>query len=475
MAEVGLGWSMASHRREGRRLDSQPVTANPDPEELAARLVGLEIELIRRAPESDIEPTLDRIKGLLELVGSPNRAFPSVHVAGTNGKSSTARMVDALLTSFGLRTGRFTSPHLETVRERIAIDGEPIGEAQLLAAWDDMAPQLALLEQDGGRSLTFFEVLTALAFVAFADAPVAAAIVEVGLGGTWDATNVVDAPVGVILPIALDHMDWLGHEIELIAGEKAGILKPDTLAVLAQQPVAAAEVVLSRAADVGATVAREGFEFGVLDRRVALGGQLLTLRGLGGEYDEVFLPLHGAHQAHNASCALAAVEAFLGGGSGPLDAETVRAGFAAVEVPGRLEVVRRSPPVLVDVAHNPAGAASLAEAVSDAFGFSHLVGVVGVLDDKDAPGILAALEPLCDEVIVTRSSSVRALDPERLGELAVEAFGAERVVVEPELPAALERAVESADIEGGLVGSGVLVTGSVTVVGEARALLRRRG
>ena len=448
------------------------MTSPSDSADLAARLVGLEVELIRRAPESNIEPTLDRIERLVDLLGTPQRSFPSLHVAGTNGKSSTTRLIDSLLLSFGLRTGRYTSPHLETVRERIALDGEPISEAQLVAAWDELAPYLALLEQDGGRGLTFFEVLTALAFVAFADAPVSAAVVEVGLGGTWDATNVVEAPVGVVLPVDLDHVDWLGHHLATIAGEKAGIIKEGMFAVYARQDPTVSEVLLRRARDVGATVAREDFEFGVLDRQIAVGGQLLSLRGLSGVYDEIYLPLHGAHQAHNAASALAAVEAFLGGGTGTLDPELVREGFANASVPGRLEVVRRSPTVVVDVAHNPAGATALAVAVSDAFDFSHLVGVIGVLDDKDATGILTALEPILAEVVVTRSSSVRALDPDRLGALALEVFGSDRVVVEPQLPVALELAVEAADTAGGLGGSGVIVTGSVTVVGEARALFR---
>lgn len=447
------------------------MTPSGDPEDLAQRLVGLEIELIRRAPESQIEPTLDRIEAVLDLLGQPQRSYPVIHVAGTNGKSSTVRMVDSLLRAFGLRTGRFTSPHLQTVRERIAIDGQPISEERLLAAWDEVSPYLAIVEGDGGRSLTFFEVLTALGFVAFADAPVAAAVIEVGLGGTWDATNVVEAPVGVIMPVDIDHVDWLGHDVVTIAGEKAGIIKPDMLAVIAQQQPDVAEVLLRRAAEVGAQVAREGFEFGVLDRQVAVGGQLLQLRGLGGEYEDVFLPLHGAHQAHNAACALAAVEGMLGGGRDRLAPDVVLQGFAEVTVPGRLEVMRTSPAVVVDVAHNPAGAAALASAVADAFTFDRLVGVVGVLDDKDATGILAALEPLLNEVVVTRSNSPRALDPNRLGQLAVEVFGPQRVVVEPSLPEAIERAVTSAEDEGALGGVGVLVTGSVTVVGEARRLL----
>ncbi|HVQ88755.1 MAG TPA: folylpolyglutamate synthase/dihydrofolate synthase family protein [Actinomycetes bacterium] len=449
-----------------------PSDSPNDPEQLAARLVGLEIELIRRAPESDIEPTLDRVEAVLELLGAPQRSFPSIHVAGTNGKSSTTRMIDSLLASFGLRTGRFTSPHLETVRERIALDGEPISEGQLLTAWDEIAPYLTLVEQDGGRSLTFFEVLTVLAFVAFADAPVAVAAVEVGLGGTWDATNVVEAPVGVVMPIDLDHVDWLGHDIESIAQEKAGIIKQGMLAVIALQQPAAMQVLLDRCAEVGATVAREGVEFGVLEHRIALGGQLLKLRGLGGEYEEIYVPLHGVHQAHNAACALAAVEGFLGGGSGRLDADLVREGFANVAVPGRLEIVRRGPAVVVDVAHNPAGAKALAAAVVDSFDFSQMVGVVGVLDDKDAAGILAALEPLLSEVVITASTSMRALQPDRLAELAVDIFGDDRVMVEPLLPNALERAITAAEADGDLGGAAVLVTGSVTIVAEARKLLK---
>jgi dihydrofolate synthase/folylpolyglutamate synthase len=448
------------------------VTPPADSDDLAEQLVGLEIELIRRAPESDIEPTLDRIEGLLDLLGSPQRAYPSIHVAGTNGKSSTTRMIDCLLAAFGLRTGRFTSPHLETVRERIAIDGRPITEERLLSAWDEVRPFLEMLESDGERALTFFEVLTALAFVSFADAPVAAAVIEVGLGGTWDATNVVTAPVGVVTPVDLDHVDWLGHDVVAIAGEKAGIIKEGMLAVLAQQAPEVTEVLLRRAEEVGATVAREGFEFGVLERRVAVGGQLLRLRGLGGEYDEIFLPLHGAHQAHNAACALAAVEGMLGNGSGPLDLEVVREGFAEAAVPGRLEVMRTSPTIVVDVAHNPAGAAALATAVSDAFSFDRLVGVLGVLDDKDARGILVALEPLLTAVVITRSTSPRALDPARLADLAVDVFGEDRVVVAPALPDAIDQAVAAAEADGGAGGVGVLVTGSVTVVGEARRLLR---
>lgn len=440
---------------------------------MAAQLLALEVELIRRAPESDIEPTLDRVTAVLDLLGAPQRAFPSVHVGGTNGKSSTTRMIDALLSGFGLRTGRFTSPHLETVLERIALDGDAIDAEHLVSAWEEVAPYLGLVEDDGGRRLTFFEVLTILAFVAFADAPVAAAVVEVGLGGTWDATNVVDAPVGVILPVAMDHMEWLGHDVVTIAGEKAGIIKPNMVVIVAEQEPEVAQVLLKRAAAVGAVVRMAGADFGVEERAIAVDGQQLTLRGLSGTYDDIYLPLHGAHQAHNAACALAAVEAFLGGGATPLDIQTVREVFAGVSVPGRLEVVRRSPTVVVDVAHNPAGATALAAAVVEAFDYSQIVGVVGVLDDKDAVGILQALEPVLSELVVTQSSSARALDPERLGALAVDVFGFDRVVVEPQLVNAIDRALGLAESEGSLGAAGVLITGSVTVVGQARTLLRR--
>lgn len=453
-----------------------PNAPTPDPHanEEAEHLLDLEVELIRRAPESQIEPSLDRVRAVLDLMGNPERAFPGVHVAGTNGKSSTAAMIDSLLSAYGLRTGRFTSPHLETVRERIRIDGELIDSGRLLAAWEDLAPLIALVEADGERALTFFEVLTLLAFAAFADAPVAVGVVEVGLGGVWDSTNVISPPVGVVTPIGMDHMDWLGHDLATIAGQKAGIIKAGMVAVLAEQDPIASDVLMERAAEVGAMVLREGVDFGVVDRQLAIGGQLLTLKGVGGIYEDVFLPLHGEHQARNAACALVAVEAFLGGGTGALDGDAVGQGFAAVSVPGRLEIIRRSPTVLLDVAHNPHGVAALAEAISDAFAFHRLIGVVGVLGDKDAEGILSILEPLLAEVVITRSNSPRAFDPDDLGALAADIFGADRVIIEHSLPEAIEQAVTAAEATGDIEGVGVLVTGSATVVGQARALLRSR-
>jgi dihydrofolate synthase/folylpolyglutamate synthase len=435
-------------------------------------------ELLARVPESIIAPTLDRMTALVELLGDPQRSAPAIHITGTNGKTSTARMVDSLLRSFGLHTGSYTSPHLTTPRERILLDGEPIAEERFVAGYLEIAPYLQLVDARslavGGPPLSFFEAMTALAYACFADAPIEVGVIEVGMGGRWDATNVIDAVVAVITPVSLDHVEYLGADIAAIAAEKAGIIKPGAVAVLGQQEPAAAEVLLREAVLVDATVAREGLEFGVMRREVAVGGQLLTLRGLGGgEYEDVFLPLHGAHQAHNASLALAAVEAFLGGGRGSLDAEVVRAGFADATSPGRLEIVRRSPTVVLDAAHNPAGAQALAAAVADSFAFDHLIGVIAILADKDAVGVLSALEPVLDQVVVTASSSPRALPVADLAALAREIFGTDRVTVEPRLADAIETAIGMAEESGDLGGHGVLITGSVATAGEARALLGR--
>jgi dihydrofolate synthase / folylpolyglutamate synthase len=445
------------------------------PEDGAAALRQVEAELALRWPESRLDPSLDRIAALVDALGSPQRAYPVVHVTGTNGKTSTARMIEALLRGTGLRTGRFTSPHVESVTERIAVDGEPLSAAAFAAAYEDIAPVAALVDgRTGGPPLSYFEVLTAMAFAAFADAPVDVAVVEVGMGGSWDATNVADGQVAVVTPVSLDHTDYLGSELTDIAAEKAGIIKPGAFAVLAQQPVEVAEVLLRRAGEVRATVAREGLEFGVLTSSLAVGGQLVTVQGLGQVYEDLFLPLHGAHQAHNAACALAAVGAFLGGGQGGPDAELVRTALAGVSSPARLEVIRRSPTILVDAAHNPAGAAATAAAVSDSFTFSRLVGVVAVLADKDARGLLEALEPVLAAVVVTQNSSPRALPVEDLAAVATDVFGAERVEVAARLDDALDAGVRLAEDTGEITGVGVLVTGSVVTAAEARALLRGR-
>ncbi len=433
--------------------------------------------LLQRWPETRLDPSLERIAALCDLLGQPQRAYPVVHLSGTNGKSSTSRMVDTLLRGLGLRTGRFTSPHLESIAERISVDGEPLTPERFAEVYAEVAPYATIVDNSGAHPVSFFEFVTAMGFAAFADAPVDAAVVEVGMGGSWDSTNVADAAVAVVTPIGIDHSRYLGDSVADIALEKAGIIKPATFTVLAQQEVEAAEVLLGRVAEVGATVAREGMEFGVLQRVPGMGGQVLTLQGLGATYDDVFLPLYGAYQAHNAACALAAVEAFAGGKGldGGLDVGLVREAFGQVTSPGRLEVVRRSPTVVLDAAHNPHAAVALADAVQESFAFSPLVGVVGVMADKDVAGLLDAFEPIMATIVCTQNSTSRSLPAQDLAEVALGVFGQDRVEVVTRLDDALDRAVALAETSEaddlGLGGGGVLVTGSVITVGEARTLL----
>ena len=429
--------------------------------------------LLSRWPESRMEPSLDRIRALCDVLGNPQTGYPAVHLTGTNGKTSTSRMIDTLITATGLRTGRFTSPHVESMTERICVDGEPLSEEAFVAAYQDVAPYLDIVDAVEPIRLSFFESIVGMALATFADAPVDAAVVEVGLGGAWDATNVVDAAVAVLLPIAVDHEKYLGDRPEVIAREKAGIIKPGATAVVAEQLPEVAAVIVEHATEVGATLLWEGVDFAVEHRVPAVGGQMLRLRGLRASYDDVFVPLYGAHQGQNAVLALAAVEAFLG--DEPLDADLVLGAFAEVTSPGRLEVVRRSPTIVLDAAHNPHGAKAAAEALEDSFAFNPMIGVVGVMADKDYEGVLAAFEPVFAELVVTQNSTPRALPARELAEVARGIFGPDRVHVAPRLDDAIEMATNLADT-GGVYGSGgVVITGSVVTIGEARTLLRPRG
>jgi dihydrofolate synthase / folylpolyglutamate synthase len=448
--------------------------------DIETRMHEVEQEIISRRPEHSVDLALDRMNDLVSLLGDPQRSAPVIHITGTNGKTSTARMTDALLRSRGLRTGRFTSPHLVSIRERIVVDGAPVSPESFVAAYDEVIPYVKLVDERHPVAMSFFEVLTGMAFAIFADTPVDVMILEVGVGGRLDCTNVADGVVAVITPISLDHTRLLGNTVEEIAAEKAGIIKPGAVAVLAQQPLSAAEVLLRYAVEVGATVAREGVEFGVLSREQAVGGQQVTLRGLRGTYDDVYLPLFGLHQAGNAACALAAVEAFAGvsDADSPLDAGLVREAFAKVTSPGRLEVIRRSPTIIIDAAHNPAGMAATVAAIEESFTFARLSGVFAASGDKDVPGILAELEPLLTDIVVTSNSSDRAMDPEQLAELAAEIFGEDRVQSAPRLDDAIEIAVALADeavAETGPGSGGVLITGSVITAGDARRLLGPAG
>ncbi len=447
----------------------------PDSAHQVESYAEAERALLARWPETKLDPSLDRIAALTELLGDPQHAYPVIHLTGTNGKTSTSRMIDTLVRATGLRTGRFTSPHVESMTERISVDGEPLSEESFTAAYNEILPYLALVERDpalSGHPLSFFETVVAMAYAAFADAPVDIAIVEVGMGGTWDATNVADATVAVVGPVSVDHSKYLGDRPQDIALEKAGIIKPGSIVVTAEQETAVAQVLAERAVEVGARVLAEGIDFGVQHRVPAVGGQMLSLRGLRGEYDEVFLPLHGAHQAQNAALALAAVEAVAG--DEPLDAELVREAFAEVTSPGRLEVIRRSPTIVLDAAHNPHGAAAAAEALLDSFTFNPLIGVVGVMADKDYEGVLAAFEPVLGHVVCTQNSTPRAMPAEELAEVATGIFGVDRVHLAPRLDDAIDTAAGLAESEGVYGSGGVLVTGSVVTVGEARRMLKAR-
>ena len=454
-------------------LPDAPAEARP-----AETFAEAEDALLSRWPETKLEPSLDRISAFTELLGDPQAAYPVIHLTGTNGKTSTSRMIDTLLRALDLRTGRFTSPHVERMTERISVDGEPLTDEEFVAAFNDVAPYTHLVDGSEDHPLSFFETVVGMAYAKFAEAPVDVAVVEVGMGGSWDATNVADAAVAVVLPVAVDHARYLGDTPAVIAVEKAGIIKPGSVAVLADQSAEVAEVLLARVAEVGATAVREGLDFGVVSRTPAVGGQMLTLQGLRARYDEVFLPLYGAHQAQNAAVALAAVESFVSGGDA-LDADVVRAAFAQVTSPARLEVVRRSPTIVLDAAHNPHGAEATAAALDDSFVFSPLIGVIGVMGDKDAEGLLAAFEPHLAHVICTQNSTDRAMPAEQLAVTAREVFGEDRVTVEPRLADAIDAAAalaEAGEAVGESIGSGaVLVTGSVVTAGEARTLLVSTG
>ncbi|WP_285724378.1 bifunctional folylpolyglutamate synthase/dihydrofolate synthase [Psychromicrobium xiongbiense] len=436
-------------------------------------------DLLGRAPENRMEPRMAPLWRAMEILGEPQKAYPAIHLTGTNGKTSTARMIEAGLRAHNLRTGRFTSPHLTSVTERISIDGEPVSDETFVRIWDEIHPYLEIVDAElvaeGQPRLTYFEALTILGFAVFADEPVDVAVIEVGLGGVTDATNVVDSVVSVVTPISLDHTELLGDTPGEIALEKAGIIKPGSFLVSAAQPTDAAQVLLEKAREAGVNYRFEGVEFGVEERSVAVGGQLVTIDGLAARYPDLVLPLHGAHQAENAAVAVAALEAFFGAGEKPLDLELLQDAFAMVTSPGRLEVVRTAPTVIVDAAHNPAGIKATAEALLEAFSLSKLVVVLGVLREKDALGILEQLREslgdIAEEICLTQSNSPRAIPAGELAELALDAgFDEENVHLTEKLDDALEWAVARAESADDLAGA-VLVTGSITVIAEARMLL----
>ena len=427
--------------------------------------------LLKRWPETRIEPSLDRIAALCDALGSPQLSYPTIHIAGTNGKTTTSRMIDSLFRQLGYRTGRFTSPHLESFLERISINGAPIPAEGLIATYNDIALYLDLIDSRQPHPISFFEAMTALAFVAFAEFPVDIGVIEAGMGGEWDATNVVQSQVAVITPIGLDHQEYLGNTITEIARTKSGIIKPESHVVMAAQPAEAATVLTAKVVERAAIPYREGIEFSVATRSLAVGGQLVTINGVHGVYEDIFIPLYGSHQAGNAAVALAAVEAFAGV---KIDDELVRQAFAAVDSPGRLEILYRDPTVMVDAAHNPHGAHALAETLKNEFDFESTIGIVAILGDKDVRGILTELEPVIDRVVVTQNSSDRAMSTDKLYELAVEIFGIDRTYREDNLRSAITYSMEQVtllnQVSDGV--SAVIIAGSVVTAGESRAILR---
>lgn len=427
--------------------------------------------LLARWPETRIKPSLERIAALCDALGSPHLTYPVIHIGGTNGKTTTSRMIDSLMSELGYRTGRFTSPHLESFTERISIKGQPISEQEIVATYKDVELYFELIDSRQENPISFFEAMTALAFVAFAEHPVDVGVIEVGMGGEWDATNIVQSQVSVITPIGLDHTEYLGETLEEIAATKSGIIKPESHVVLAAQPAEVAKVLLAKVAEKAAIPYREGIEFSVKKRDIAVGGQVLSIAGIYGEYEDIFLSLHGLHQASNAAIAVAAVEAFA---QTALDSEVVSRAFAQVSSPGRCEVLYRDPTVIVDAAHNPHGAHALATTIQNEFDFESITGVVAIMGDKDYVGLLEELEPVIDRLVVTKNSSERALDIDSLFATAVKIYGNERVFREENLQSAISIAMEQCTLinqqrEG---VSAVLVTGSVVTAGESRAIVR---
>lgn len=427
-------------------------------------------ELLARVGEGAPERRLDATRRAVELLGDPQRAYPIVHITGTNGKTSTSRIVESLLRAYGLRTGLLTSPHLVHFNERIVIDGHPLSDEDLVRNWDDVRPYLEIVDAElveaGSAPLTFFEALTALAYAVFADAPVDVAVIEVGMGGEWDSTNVGDGQVAVFTPISLDHTRALGDTIEEIARTKSGIIKPAADVVTSGQTPEALDVLREAVALTESSLAAQPRDFDVASTKVAVGGQLVTVRGRAATYEDVFLPLYGDHQAQNAAVAVAAVETFLGRGSQPLNADLVEEGFATATSPGRLQLIGIEPTILVDAAHNPAGAAVLADALRRYFDFDELTFVIGSLADKDTRGVVRALAPVATQFYVTQPASERALEAEELGDIVRDEVGDEATIVYTDALDALESAREWAG-DGGR--RAVVVTGSIVLVGAAMA------
>ncbi len=447
-----------------------------DEAEAEAELNVVYEDLITRTPEHDFDPTLDRVQQVLYILGDPQDAYPILHIAGTNGKTSTTRLSAALLSGFGLRTGTFTSPHLISVRERIQVNGKPLSAREFLSAWQDVSPYIDMVdekaEEAGTPKISYFEALAVTALAAFADIPVDAAVIEVGLGGRFDATNVVNSGVQIITPISFDHQKYLGNTIAEIAGEKAQIIKPGSIVVVSSQDPAALAVIEEQVEATDSIMRLQDRDWAVESRQPGVGGQMISVRSPAALYEDLFIPLHGEHQAQNAAAALVAVEAIMGGKA--LPPEVVEAGFLQARSPGRLEIVRRSPTVIVDAAHNPAGVVAMRAGLAEAFQLDYLVGVFSAMADKNIEAMLVEIEPAMDQIVLTQMQGARPIDIEDLTEIAVGVFGEDRVHIKPELADALEEAVRLMDAPSDpSLQRAVVAFGSIMLAGDVKALFQR--
>lgn len=459
----------------------EEIKSSPDPAVQLANDTALESrveeiyqQIIARAPEHKVQPSLERVQRALELLGDPQETYRSIHITGTNGKTSTARMIEAILREQGLRTGRFTSPHLNSVRERITIDGMQISRDDFIETWEEIEPFIEMVDEwsiaRGGPRMSFFEVFTVMAYSAFAMAPVDVAVVEVGMGGLWDATNVINADVAVLMPVDLDHQKWLGNALEDIASEKLGILKPGKILVSAEQKPQVRALIDERVRECSAQLFYYGEDFQTLSRDMAVGGQMISVQTPAHIYEDVPLAMLGQYQSLNAAAALMAIEAFFYGN--PLSDEVIEHALMSVRSPGRLEIVKGSPTFIVDAAHNPHGAVATVEALQEAFPGPR-VAVYSAYADKDIEGVLGIMEPAFEYVVVTEMPGERAADIDELAETARSVFGEDRVRVEPDLGNALSEAANLADTADpdSLQPPSVTIMGSIMLAADARELL----
>jgi dihydrofolate synthase/folylpolyglutamate synthase len=439
---------------------------------LIKTVAELEQALLARMPEHQLRPRLEPTARAAALLGDPQKSYRVIHVTGTNGKTSTARMIERLLREHQLRTGRFTSPHLVRFNERIAVDGEAVSDEILVEIWNDIEPILGLVDAELAAEdepiLTYFEALTLLAFAVFADAPVDVLVLEVGMGGTWDSTNIADGDVAVFTPIDIDHADRLGSTIAEIASTKAGIIKPGAIVVSAKQQPEVQEILTSKAKEVAERFVLAGKDFDVIDSSPSPVGQNFSLKGLAGSYEDMFMPIHGEHQTSNAAVALAAVEAFLGNGERRILDDIVRVAFADVSSPGRLQVIDREPLTILDGAHNPHGVRSLASALKHSFASPKAIGVIGILSGKNADEMLETLSQSFAKVIITSAKTERAIEADELGALATKYWGSDVEIV-PSVAKAYQVAKETLHRDG---LEAIVFTGSLSVVGEVLALIQ---